>query len=242
MRRAPSLALAALVLVAVPSAASTLMVGVHAGATIPNLRDNGGNELSSGWSSRVGAFFGASLRAPIRDAWSAQIEANYSAQGGKRDGWQATDGSAFGVPGGFVYADYKHESRLDYLEIPLLLRFDRPGDTAVHLLAGPYAGILLSAKEITSGSSDVYAEAQRTTLVAPGVPFDATTDIKSDVRSLNWGVQVGVGASRPAGRGTVSLDVRGGLGLTDIQKDAANGKNTTGALVVAMGYAMPVRN
>ena len=49
-----------------------------------------------------------------------------------------------------------------------------------------------------------------------------------------------MGAALPYGRGAVTRDVRGGLGLANVQKDAANGKNATGALTVALGYAFPV--
>ena len=34
-------------------------VGVRGGSSIPNLRDNGGNDVSKGWSSRLAASFGA---------------------------------------------------------------------------------------------------------------------------------------------------------------------------------------
>ena len=229
-------------LFATSAMAAPITIGLRGGSSIPNLRDNGGNELSSGWSSRVGMFFGASARIDLASAWSLQAELNYSGQGGKRDGMQALDGSAFTGPGTFVYANFKNESRLNYLEIPVLAGYNRGGAYGLHALIGPYVGILLSAKNVTSGDAVVYMDKAGTTPLSPGaVPFGATTDIKSSVNTFNWGLQAGLGAARPLGRGQVTLDVRGGLGLTNIQKDtAADGKNTTGALVVALGYAMNV--
>ncbi len=50
-------------------------------------------------------------------------------------------------------------------------------------------------------------------------------------------MQAGVGFAREVAHGFVTLDLRGGLGLTNIQKDAANGKNSTGNLVIALGYS-----
>ena len=249
MRRVLMLSLFA-TLAAGSAVAAPLSIGIHGGSSIPNLRDNGGNEISSGWSSRYAPFFGASAEMPLPGAWSILAEVNFTGQGGKKNGLQPViDPQLAQAAGGLpVYADFKNEARLDYVEIPILLRYHMTSAIRPTISAGPYFGFLTSARNVTSGTSTVYFKDPSGVLQPIVLPssqvlvadFAATTDAKSDLQSLNWGIQAGLGASVPYGRGQVTLDVRGGLGLTDIQKDSINGKNTTGALVVALGYAINV--
>jgi hypothetical protein len=230
--------------------AGDVTIGVRAGSSIPDLRDNGGNELSRGWSSRLAASFGAFADLEIKPAFSVEAEVNYAGQGGKKDGLQPiiTDVSALPVPPGTtLYADFKNVAKLNYLEIPVLASFHFGSARRFFARVGPYVGILLSAKTVTSGESTIYLDAkgEEPIMLVPGgdpLPpqnFDATTDGKADLHNFNWGFQAGVGVVQPVGPGQVSLDVRGGLGLANIQRDTAvNGKNRTGDLVIALGYGV----
>ena len=58
------------------AAAEPLTASLRAGSSIPHLRDNGGNEFSSGWSTRVGLFLGATAAVEITPAFSVQPEVN----------------------------------------------------------------------------------------------------------------------------------------------------------------------
>ena len=236
------------------ASASPLTIGLRAGSSIPDLRDNGGNELSKGWSSRVAPYFGASAELEVTPAFSVQAEVAYAAQGGVKDGLQPiiTDLSALGVPPGVtLYARFKNTAKLDYVEIPVLAKYHLCPAHRLFVGAGPYVGFLLSAKTVTRGQSSIYMDPQgRQPLVfPPGSPYEgqpvppqdfgATTDGKADLHAFNWGLQAGAGYDLPAGPGVVSLEVRGGLGLANLQKDTAtNGKNVTGNLVLALGYGM----
>ena len=104
---------------------------------------------------------------------------------------------------------------------------------------------------MTSGQSPIYVDPQgaQPLTFPPGSPFEgvpvpaqdfgATTDGKADLHPFNWGLQAGAGYARPVGPGVASLELRGELGLTNIQKHTAtNGKNVTGSLVIALGYGM----
>ena len=216
------------------AAATPLTFGVHVGSSIPDLRDNGGNELSSGWSSRLAPFFGVSADWSLSSTWSVLSELNWAPQGGKRDGMQAL-GETEGV---WTYANITNETKLNYIELPVLARWHMGGPSRLSLAAGPYVGLLVSAQQVTGGTSAIFADPQGTMPIQSPMSFDATTDIKDSVHPFNWGVQAGVGTARPFGNGEVTLDVRGGLGLSNIQKyPDQDGKNTTGALVVALGYS-----
>jgi hypothetical protein len=146
-----------------------------------------------------------------------------------------------------LYADFKNVAKLDYLEIPVLAKYHLGPARRFSLCAGPYVGFLLSAKTVTSGMSRIYFDAEGEQPVEiegeplPPQDFGATTDGKSDLHVFNWGFQAGLAAAYPLGPGDVSLEVRGGLGLVNIQKDAeTNGKNSTGNLVIEIGYGLPL--
>jgi hypothetical protein len=230
---------------ATPSLAAPLMVGIHGGTSIPNLRDRGGNEISSGWSTRVAPAAGMFLDYGLTGRLGLRAEVNYVSQGGKRDGMQPIpfDPTQFGAPAGtLLYANFKNVAKLDYLEIPVLAAWSAGGDGRIALVVGPYVGFLVSAKTVTSGQSAIFLDKAGTQIVAPAQDFAATTNNKSDLNTLNWGLQAGTSVSQPLGRGRVSLNLRGELGLANIQKDtAANGKNGTGTLAVVLGYGVPIR-
>jgi hypothetical protein len=232
------------------ASAGSISLGVRAGSSIPNLRAQSDNPTSNGWSSRVAPYFGVMADFGITPAFSIRTEIDYAAQGGKRDGMQPVPTGLSGIalpPGTTLYANYKNVAKLNYIEIPVLAAWHFGTGRHFFAAAGPYMGFLVSASNETSGTSALFLDPAGTQPVVDmsGNPvtadFNATTDTKSDLNTLNWGVQGGVGFAQPLGRGALELDVRGGLGLTNVQKDtAANGNNSTGALVVALGYALPL--
>ena len=107
----------------------------------------------------------------------------------------------------------------------------------------PYAGYLLSARQKTSGSSIVYADAAGTQAVSVDpetgqvfpASFDASTNITNQIHTLNVGLTGGIGLTQNIGYGEVILNVRGGYGLTNIQKHLQDGKNQTGNLLISLG-------
>ena len=118
---------------------------------------------------------------------------------------------------------------------------------------GPCAGWLLSAKNVTRGTSSLYLDARGTqrvmVQVSPGVllplpaqSMDSDTSVKDALRSFNWGLEGGLGAAQPLFGGSLALDVRGEYGLMNVQKDtAADGKNNTGSLVISLAWSAPLR-
>ena len=252
-RRAPALGLALLcAALAAPALAAPVRVGLHAGSSIPNLHAGDNNPISTGWSSRVAFAFGLFAEYQVSSSFAIQPEINYAPQGGQRNGAQPVtfDASAFGLPPGTpLYASYDNTADIDYLEIPVLAKYWIGSAHQLYADFGPYVGFLLTAKNVSKGTSQLYYDQALTQPVEnpPGTPlppvdFGATTDVKSELRSYNWGIQGGVGYGHSLGAGRIELDLRGGYGLMNVQKDtAANGKNNTGSLVVSLGYAVPVR-
>ena len=221
-------------------------LGVLGGLNIPQLSGGNGNELSRDYSSRRGEAFGLSAFWYLNSKFAIGANALYSSEGGQRNGMQAIDGHAFNnmLPAGtYLYADFNNESILNYLEIPVMVKYSVPVTPAsdFYVNLGPYTGFLLNAKQKTSGSSVVYADRSATIPVSPGpVSFDASSNTTSSIRSVNFGLTGGVGLTQSIGIGDLFLDLRGAYGLRVIQKDPADGSSHSGSLLIALGYSFPL--
>ena len=235
---------------AAAAAAGPISIGARAGLSVPQLR-GGGNEISSGYTSRLAGYFGAAAELEISPSFSIQPEIDYVPQGGKRDGMQPITDVDLGMelpPGMTLYGSFKNVSKLDYIEVPILakLSLDHAGRFYVDL--GPYVGYLTYAKNVTSGSGGLYLDSAGTQpLMVDGnpvvVPFDATTDNMPGMHRWNWGFQGGFGYRAPVGAGQLYLDARAGLGLPHLQRNTAvDGESRTGVLLVVVGYMFGVRD
>jgi hypothetical protein len=219
-------------------------IGIIGGLNLPRLSGGNNNELSRDYTSRSGAAFGVTCSFYLGSNFSLRIDALYSSEGGKRNGIQAFDASSVNPQaptGTYFYADYKNESILNYIEIPILLKYSIPLNKTLkfYIDFGPYAGYLMNAKEKTSGSSLIYGDrAQTLLLLDVPMAFDANTNITSDINKLNIGLTGGGGLSQKVGDSEVFFDVRGAYGLNVIQKYSANGASHNGNLLMALGYAI----
>lgn len=225
------------------SDAQTFSLGVRSGLSIPNLTAGGSekNPLNTGYKSRLGpdeAIFG---EYHISSLFSLEAMLEYSSQGGKKTGMQAFTNPQGDQPP-YLYANFKSEARLNYLLVPVLAKFgwnlSNHSPIRIYFDAGPFAGFLLSAHQVTSGSSMVYADPQGTQPVSPSAqPFDANNDIKDQLNTFNFGVSGNLGFAYHFAKSNVFIEGGGNYGFLNIQKGTANGKNNTGAGTVALGYA-----
>jgi hypothetical protein len=233
------------------SFAQKFSLGARGGISIPNLSAGGSNNnpLNTGYKSRFGPDFGIFGEFIISDLFSLQPMIEYSSQGGKKSGLQAfptpPDYAAYFQPGPaptYLYADFKSEAKLNYLLIPLLAKFGwnlKPmSPVRIYIDAGPFVGFLLSAKQVTSGSSNIYGDSGgQQPLTQSAQSFDATDDIKSQLNKTNIGVEGNVGISYLMGKSNIFIEGGFNYGFLNIQKGTANGKNNTGAGTVSLGYA-----
>lgn len=227
---------------------SHVFLGLQGGIGIPNLHTgSNSSEVSSGYSSRLGPYFGIFGEFRLGPEFSIQPEINYSSQGGKKNGEQAIPAQQFNpsAPAGmYVYANYKSVAKLNYIEVPVLAKFTFPLSSHFNLLvdAGPYVGFLFKAEDVTSGSSNIYLDKGETTPV-PGVGtqnFNGSNNIKDQLKSTNFGIQGGIGFSYNLNNGYLFIHGGGNYGLIDIQKNTQDGKNNTGAATVTVGYALRI--
>lgn len=235
-------------------------IGVRGGLTIPNLTSGGGsdvNPLNEGYRSRLGAGFAVFAECKISKLFSLQPMLEYSQQGGKKNGFQA-----FPVPDqlkpmfgseapDYLYADFKSTAKLNYLMLPVLAKFGWDIDQAkkwrLFVDAGPFAGLLLDAHQVTSGSSNVYMDAGKTQPIPNNpqdpsqgllmLPFNHTQNIKDQLHQFNFGIEGNAGIAYQVKQHVVFIEGGGNYGLVNIQKGSANGKNNSGAGTVMIGYA-----
>jgi len=225
--------------------------GIKGGVSIPNLTAGGSveNPLNSGYSSRLGPDFAIFYERKITTAFSLQPELEYSSQGGKKNGFQA-----FPTPEEFaqffpqdqvplyLWANYNSEVKLNYLMLNALAKvgwsFGAESQCRFYVDAGPFAALLISAKQSASGSSIIYADEQMQLPITPSAQsFDSAVDIKSELQTGNFGITGNLGFSFDFNSSRIFLEAGGNYGFVNIQKESANGQNKTGAATIRIGYA-----
>lgn len=229
-------------------AAQSVKIGIKAGTSIPNLHDDGTNEISAGYKSKVAEDFGIIADISISEKFSIKTGVDYAAQGGIRDEIQPitnipNEYAQFIPEGTYIYADFKNEASLNYLEVPLMGKMEWGEKLKYYVNAGPYIGFLLKAKQETSGNSLIYFDKGGTMPVSilgqqlPEQSFGATTDVKENIKSTNFGLTGGVGLSyNLTKKSALLLDARAAYGLTSIQENPDNGETKTGGLFFTFGY------
>ncbi|BAU55066.1 porin family protein [Mucilaginibacter gotjawali] len=230
--------------------AQTFTLGLRGGISIPNLTagSNNRNPLNTGYSSRLGPDFGLFGEFRLSKLFSIQPMLEYSSQGGKKNGLQAIttpdELAQMFQPGpapAYLYANYKSEAKLNYLLIPVLAKFGwnfNKSPVRFYADAGPFAGFLLSAHQVTSGQSEFYTDPAGTQPL-PGGPqsFNANTDVKSSLHTFNVGLEANIGFNYQLGQSSIFIEGGGNFGFMNIQKYAKDGKNNTGAAVATIGYS-----
>ena len=143
--------------------------------------------------SRSGTMLGVALTIPAGDDWSFQPEALFLNKGG-----------AIARAAG-----ERQDVRLDYFEIPLLLRreFAAGGTLNPHVYAGPSVGYQLNCKVTVEGTG------------IPKTSSDCRRDMFLEPASVDWGAVVGGGVDLSLGGLGVTGGARYGFGLANINKD-----------------------
>jgi Outer membrane protein beta-barrel domain len=232
------------------SQAQKMAIGVKGGISIPNLSSSGSdqNPLNSGYSSRLGPEFGIFGDYKMSELFSLEAMIEYSSQGGKKNGLQA-----FPFPQNFsgmfppdeaptyLYANFSSEAKMNYLMIPILAKFGHQFNNSpwrVYIDAGPFVGFLLSAKQVTTGTSEIFIDpAGQQPLPIGTQPFDNTQNIKDQLHNANFGVEGNIGLNYGIGKNNIFFEAGGNYGFVNIQKGTANGKNNTGAATLVLGFS-----
>ena len=191
MRRLRNVAAAAALVFAVTGTAEAQMtIGAKGGVNMANLE----NAEVLGAESRTAFVGGGFLRMGFLRGLTLQPELLYSSKGA-----EIPDEGAPGSPG---------TVQLDYVEIPVLLRYDFPFEPfRPYLYGGPYGAFEVGCEV------DVPGENTEATDCGEGFGGD-------NRRSFDWGAIAGGGLSFGMGPGRLLLEARYGIGMQDLIDDA----------------------
>lgn len=119
-----------------------------------------------------------------------------------------------------------YSQNLNYGQVPVLFRLRSGGDwLSAHVEAGPYVGVLLTAKGRLTDDS--------------GVLPDEVTDIRENFESFDWGLKAGVGLDfQPVPQHIFTLGVRFTQGFYPVQ--AATGLQNR-AIALQLGYVFRIQ-
>jgi hypothetical protein len=259
-------------------AQSQIRIGAKAGYSIGKISDNSDNIYTEEFKSTDGIDAGITAEFVISELFSIQTELLYTQRGGERNGLQPIptselvraleenglsieqlDQLAMLQGRGPVtntdplYAVFDSETRLEYLEIPLMGKLGWGTDWRFYVEAGPYIGFLLSSKQVTGGDSQFYLDSSGN--VPLGFPnplypnlgpefipiasrsFEAQTATKDQLNDINFGFHAGAGLVRKLNeKHSVYLGFRGSWGGIALQKDKDFGETKIGGLVFSFGY------
>lgn len=172
--------------------------GVKAGLNLSNLKAKYGDNTES-LDTKPGFHVGAYANVPLASSLSFNPELQFAQEGAK----QEEDG-------------YKSTSKLNYLNLPLLVQYNASGFFAE---TGPQVGLLLSAKNKTEYDGQ-----------------EEETDVKDDMNSTSFAWAIGLGYRMPAGLG---IGARYNLGLSNLAKDAEDDyKIKSNVIQISLSYTL----
>lgn len=246
---------------------SPIKIGFKGGFSLGKLSNADDNIYTRNYESVSGFDWGFIFEMPFTITFSLQPEINFTHRGGVRDGLQPITSNElsdqlnqflpfFGMPlvtdDNPLYAEFKSESNLKYLEIPVLAKFGWGDDVRFFVQAGPYLGILLSAKQETVGASQFYFDADATNPVVvpnptggtpplvqlPAQSLTADTYVKDDLHTVNFGAIVGVGVSKKMNeKSEIFFDARASYSFNAIQIQDIYGESRVGGIIFSFGYS-----
>ncbi len=204
-------------------------------------------DVSKGYKTISGPDFGLVIDYTIAEKVSIETGLEFSTQGGQKSGLQTIPASPelaqYFPPGSnvqFLYANFTSTVRLQYLMLPVLIKYtvnlDHSGHWKLYLDAGIFGGLLITANASAAGTSKVYYDKQETNRVSSVlVQFDSTGDIKNQLHRGNFGIEGNIGGLYQMKSISYFIEAGGNYGFINLQKNSRNGVNYTGALIFRIG-------
>ena len=230
-----------------------IKIGGKVGYSLGSLTSSTENIFTDDYESISGIDFGLTFEFKLTALISIQTELNYTHRGGERNGLQPVTANDLsnslnsfypfiGIPlitnANPLYATFDSESDLQYLEIPALIKFGWGDNLRFSAAIGPYVGILLKATQVTSGTSPFYLDSEGTMPLSEAVSLEAKTNIKDDLKTVNFGGTFAIGISKNIGdAGQLFIDARASYGFNSIQIKDEYGESNIGGVIFSLGYA-----
>ncbi len=224
-----------------------IKLGIKGGLSLPNLSSSGGSDVSKGYKTISGPDLGLVTDYSLTKKWSIETGFEFSTQGGQKSGLQTIPASpelAQYFPQGsnvqFLYANFTSTVRLQYLMLPVLIKYstdlDNSGHWKLYWDGGLFGGLLITANASATGTSKVYYDKMETDQVGSvAVQFDSTGNIKNQLHKANFGIQGNIGGLYHLKSISYFIEAGGNYGFVNLQKDSRNGINYTGALIFRIG-------
>lgn len=174
-----------------------------------NFMTLGGDDVPSDVGSRTGFMIGGFLLVDLQGPLSLQPELNYIQKGASWD--QSFQGTTVTTT-----------RKLDYLEIPVLAKLQIPvtGPLSPNVFAGPTLGFNMNA-----------------TMQAEGGGQSNSQDISDSISGTDFGLAIGAGTDFGLSAGTVSVDLRYGLGLSSVDDSGSDASVQNRGFMVTAGFA-----
>jgi hypothetical protein len=233
--------------------AQNFQLGFKGGLSLPNLTSSGGSDVSKGYKTISGPDFALVSDYKFSEKFSLETSLEWSTQGGQKSGLQTIPASPelaqYFPPGSdaqYLYANFTSTVRLQYLMLPVLLKYNVNLGSSVHwklyIDGGIFGGLLMSAKASAAGSSKVYFDKNETQQVGNvTVQFDSTGDIKNQLHKGNLGIEGNLGLLYQLNSMGIFAEGGGNYGFIDLQKNSQNGINHTGALIFRIGILVSLK-
>ena len=186
-------------LAAFGTASAQVKFGAKAGLNLANISesyDGYGEDYDADYKMKVGAHVGAFVEWKFTEKFALQPEVLFSMQGAKYESSES-DGDGFS-------SEYESKVNLNYINVPIMVKFYPIEKLFVE--AGPQVGFLISAKskdESTVTIGDVTTSESE------------TVDVKDNFKSIDFGVNVGVGYEFTE---MIFANLRYNIGLSDISE------------------------
>lgn len=218
--------------------------GVKGGISLPGfVGGNPNNPIFLSNTFKSGTDYGLYCEYHLSTLFSFSLGFEYSQQGGLNT-FQAypvpTSWSEFGF-GPYVYSNFKNDTKLNYLTIPVLARrsWKLKHKFGAYAGAGPFAGILINATSRLSETGDIYLDKERTRLYSsPNTDNLFNANSKSELNKINLGVQGIAGVSyRFNKKDVVFIEAGISYGIRAVQYQATSGKSHTLTGTITAGYA-----
>ncbi|MCO5934666.1 PorT family protein [Mucilaginibacter sp. RB4R14] len=202
--------------------AQNIAIGIQGGVSSRNLTNGASLSqlLTSGNHFVIAPNFGIFAEFKYSATFSLQPSIEYSAQGSKN----GTFKTGINTPHQ-ESTNSSNRAELNYLILPVLAKFGwnfQESPVRFYIAAGPFAGVLLSAKQTVFDSSPNAVNGE---------------DVRAYLHSFNAGIQAKVGLIYILGRGNLSIEGGGNFGALKIQNAIVPDKNNTGSLIISIGYS-----
>lgn len=191
------------------AAAQRVRFGSHGGLAMATITELDPTQAFGGFSferkRRIGAQAGVFATIPVRGAWSVQPELNYTQKGVR------VETSFAPVDGGPATFDLD----LDYVEVPMLLRFDAARNRTWHpfAVAGPSLGVRVRCQSDLSTSGVTFSS-------RCNAPDGALYTIDTPFKRTEISGVFGLGLTGPLGRRRSYAELRYARSLSTINDQA----------------------